>query len=263
MVTAVHRMNHFLSRLAPNERFTFAQVRYIGKAGTVYRIICEKIKSGELIRIAWGVYVRATEDFVEPAPFEVAQTKAGRFGHSIGEIQTKSSVNSDSPCYEFTTDGRATSFMMFSGGKPCRVIRLKERSTPRTKATNGADKCKNRQIEGADQSHLADGAAEPKGITISFEESENEVHPIPIVSNFSVQKSVASPVFPIEWLLLTAWNWLHRFLPAELRILQRMGSVDFGRCTEFDLVKMVTACQSKARFPKLSLSREVPPIRPP
>ncbi len=266
MDTAVDRMNHYLSRLAPNERFTFAEVRYIGKAGTVYRILCEKIKRGELIRNAWGVYVRATKDFVEPAPFEVAQTRAGRFGHSIGETQTKS-VNSNSPpFYEYTTDGRSTSFMRFSGGKACGVIKLKERSKPRTKAKNRADKCKQRQIERADQIHVPDGVAcpEPKGITISFEESQYEGSPIPVVSNLSVQETVASPAFPLGWLLLRVYNWLLPiFLSGELRIPQRRNSVDFESLTKSDLNEMTTACRQEARFPKLWLSTDVLPTRPP
>ncbi len=236
MVTAVDLMNHFLSRVASNERFTFAQVRYIGKAGTVYRSLCEKIKSGELIRNAWGVYVRATKDFVEPGPYEVAQTRAARFGHSIGETQTKVPVNSDSP-YEFTTDGRSTSFIRFSGGKPCGVIKLKERST-RCKPKNGDDKCKNRPIQCADQITVPDEAAcpEPKGIAISLEESQNAGSPISIVSNLSGPETVASPAFPLGWLLLLAYKGLRHFLlPAEPGIPQRRNYVDFESYTKSDV----------------------------
>lgn len=89
----------------------------IALPGTIYNIFSDLVASGELRRVARGVYTRGTRDFTAG---EIAIVKATANNRHITALHTLS--KDGLPFHIFSSDGRSTSFQLLEKGMTTGVV---------------------------------------------------------------------------------------------------------------------------------------------
>lgn len=91
--------------------------------GTIYNIFSDLVASGELRRVARGVYTRSNRDFTAG---EVAIVKAMANDRHITPLRTTS--KDGLPFHIFSSNGRSTSFQLLEKGIATAVVFFRERN---------------------------------------------------------------------------------------------------------------------------------------
>ena len=77
-------LNSHIKRLEPNQRFSTQEILHIGTRGSIDMYLSRKVKSGDLIRLARGVFkAPSTRDADIPSLREIAELKARAFSKTI------------------------------------------------------------------------------------------------------------------------------------------------------------------------------------
>lgn len=116
------RLRRHISRLKEHPVFVTRDVLYCGKRAAVDSVLFRFVQSGELIRIARGVFIPARRASEMPTLLEIIKVKAAAFNRKIfahaaniaAELRLHSMPLNDTL---FSTDGGSTSFFVHAYGK--------------------------------------------------------------------------------------------------------------------------------------------------
>jgi len=103
-----------------NELFCNRDFLVYGSRALVDKVLSDLAKSGDIIRMAWGVYCRQVEQTVLPSVAEVLKFKANVFCRTIKQpidgAAARIGLNSKRPPedHTFITDSSTSSFLIFS-----------------------------------------------------------------------------------------------------------------------------------------------------
>jgi hypothetical protein len=114
--------NH-VGQLKKEQLFTTRDMLSYGKRSAVDSALSRMVKNGEIVRLAWGVFVRADHPAVESiTDREIATEKADAFGKRLMLLQRDVAVDQGLPVKPnhqvvFEVDGRSSKFRLLHKGR--------------------------------------------------------------------------------------------------------------------------------------------------
>jgi len=127
-MSAPSYIRRYIENLVGDKPFSIRDFLRYGPRNTIDQVFLRLVKSGRIIRVARGVYIKSSSP--QPSIIEVVQVKAAAFGRTIvvHGLQAGRSLSNKSPAQEklvFASSGATSSFRI--GSKVILLIRVSAR----------------------------------------------------------------------------------------------------------------------------------------